>query len=523
MLQLRPYQVEAVQAVQGGLLEGWRRQLVVLPTGTGKTVVMADLARRLRRRTLVLVHRRELAEQTVDKFELVLPGVEIGVVQGRRNELGARHVTVASVDTLEEPGRLAQLAANYALVLVDEAHHAVSPKWLRLVRWARCFEPGGSILVGFTATPQRADGVALGHVFERIAFERSLIWAIAQGYLCDLRGVAVRTRVDLDGVHVSDGELAEPALAAVVNVANRNALVVQAYRRYTPGRKALCFTVDVAHAEALAQEFARSGVPAAAVSGRLAEGRRAQILRDLRAGRLLVVTNCAALTEGYDEPSVSAIHMARPLISQALYSQCVGRGTRPFPGKRDCIVVDYADNASRLKLQALPSLGGKDLQVELRPGEGFRHALARQVQLSGSGPPASGAGLQAEVLDLFQRSRFNWLPSGPEMVLRLDPQQSLRLVPDPERTGHFHVYRVGRQGRQRLSDRSLDVGYAQGLAEDWARARSGPFAHRDAAWRGQPATERQLLQLRRHGIAAQEPMTRGQASDLLERIFSARS
>lgn len=522
MLALRPYQLEAADAVVAGLVQGPRRQLIVLPTGTGKTLIMAELARRLRRRALVLVHRRELVDQAVSKFAMLVPGIEVGVVQGPRNEIDARHVTVASVDTLQDPRRLDQLTPDYGAVFADEAHHAVSSKWLRLLRWAGCFARDGAVLVGFTATPRRADGVALGHVFQRIAYQRSLLWAIAQGYLCDLRGVAVRTRVSLDPVPLQDGELSETALARVVNVANRNALVVDAYRQHASGRRALCFTVDVAHAEALAGAFRASGIAAAAVSGGMGAGRRSQVLTELAAGRLAVITNCAVLTEGYDEPSVSAVLMARPLVSQALYTQCVGRGTRLFPGKRDCLVIDFADNARRLQLQCLPTLAGGELKLAPRAGEGLRAALARQAALLGPDALVQGLGLQAEAVDLFRRSRFNWLPAGPALVLRLGPGDCLRLVPDPGRAGHFHVVHAGPDGSRRLSDESLDVGYAQGLAEDWARGHLGPFARRDAGWRQRQATDKQRAELHRHGIAPGPGLSRGEASDLIERIFAAR-
>jgi superfamily II DNA or RNA helicase len=162
-LPLRPYQEAAVQAIQDAEREGISRPLVALPTGTGKTLIFSSLIARRPGRSLVLAHRDELIQQARDKL-LVSPDFQLGIVKAAANEVTAP-VVVASIQTLSRPSRLEQLAGGFNTIVVDEAHHAVADSYQRILEHLGCFEAGGPLTLGCTATPQRGDGVGLGQVW----------------------------------------------------------------------------------------------------------------------------------------------------------------------------------------------------------------------------------------------------------------------------------------------------------------------------------------------------------------------
>jgi superfamily II DNA or RNA helicase len=262
------------------------------------------------------------------------------------------------VQTLARRARLERLARDFALAVVDEAHHAMAPSWRAVLTYLGCFEPAGPLTLGFTATPERADGQSLAEVFESIVYQRDMLSMIREGYLSDLRGLQVRLAVDLDCVHVRGGDFVESELAAEIERADGPGHIVRAYREYAVGRTALAFLPSVALAEQTARLLAAAGIPAGVVSGTTPLDERRCTRAELHACRLRVVTNCGVLTEGFDEPSVDCILLARPTHSQPLYIQIVGRATRLHPGKQDALIVDFVGASSRHELVTLGALFG---------------------------------------------------------------------------------------------------------------------------------------------------------------------
>ena len=178
------------------------------------------------------------------------------------------------------------------------------------------------------------------------------------GYLAPVAGYRVETDIDLSRVKTSMGDFVVSQLSDAVNIESRNALVVKAFRELVPDRRTLVFGVDVAHALDLAAAFRHYGITAAPVTGDTPPDERGETLAAFSSGRIQVLTNCMVLTEGYDEPAVDGIILARPTKSALLYTQMIGRGTRLHPGKTDVTVVDVVDNSSKHRLVTLPSLFG---------------------------------------------------------------------------------------------------------------------------------------------------------------------
>ena len=170
-LALRPYQHEAIDEILAAIANGINRPLVSLPTGTGKTVVFAHLLAQRGGRGLVLAHRDELLRQAADKLMLVAPGLNVGIVKAGENQVAAQ-VVVASVQTLSRPNRLEQLPGDIETLVVDEAHHAVAPTYLRILEYLGAFNTNGPLCVGFTATPERGDGAGLGAVWQKIVYQK---------------------------------------------------------------------------------------------------------------------------------------------------------------------------------------------------------------------------------------------------------------------------------------------------------------------------------------------------------------
>jgi superfamily II DNA or RNA helicase len=380
---LRPYQREAIKAVVAARKAGHRRLLISLPTGAGKTVIFSQLARMARRQVLVLAHREELLEQAREKLLAATGGeVVVAVEQGNRRAPADAKIVVCSIRSLHEErlGRVLQ-GRDIGLVIYDECHHAAADDNRRVLRQIGVFEedwPG--TLLGFTATTARGDGKGLDGVFERIVYTRTLPQMIDDHYLVPLRGFRIATSADLTRLTRTGADYNEAELEEAVDIEERNALVARSIQELARDRRTIAFCVTVRHARNLSRSLSAIGVPSGIVHGMMPPEQRAQALATFREGRTQVLTNVAVLTEGFDDPGVSCVAMARPTRSEGLYAQCVGRGTRLAPGKKDCLILDFVDLGD-LDLCTLPSLFGcpRDMNLD---GEDARKAqqVWQQVQ-----------------------------------------------------------------------------------------------------------------------------------------------
>ena len=370
-ITLRPYQREAIEAVLAARRQGVRRMIVCLPTGAGKTVVFSELARLARKQVLVLAHREELLSQARSKLETALQGQHIvSIERGAERAVAEAKVLVCSIRSLHEE-RLARVlqGRDLGLIIYDECHHAAAEDNLRVLRQLGAFEENWTgTLLGFTATTARGDGKGLISVFDKIVYTRQLHEMIEDGFLAPLRGFRISTSADLTKLSPGSLDFREDELAEAVDIEERNALVARSIQELARDRRTIAFCVTVNHARNLCRALNLLGVPAGIVHGEMAPDIRAQALADFRSGRIQVLTNVAVLTEGFDDPGTSCIAMARPTRSEGLYAQCVGRGTRLHPGKKDCLILDFVD-VSTLNLCTLPSLFGIPRHLNLEGGD----------------------------------------------------------------------------------------------------------------------------------------------------------
>ena len=519
--ELRPYQREGIDRVYEAEGHGIRKQLGVAATGLGKTVMFVSLAKERDRRAIILAHRDELVQQAADKVRAIWPEADLGIVKADRNEVEAK-VVIASVQTLARPDRLQQLLdacqapsllgpppGDFDLVVVDEAHHAVADTYVRVVNGLRAGEPDGPLLLGVTATPSRGDRQALNLRFDHIVFNYDIEWGIRMGYLSDLRAISVQlAALDLSDVKFSHGDYAPGLTGKLLEDADAPKHVVQAWFDHASDRKTLLFTPTVRLAELTQEEFLRRGVAAGLVHGNTPMEERRKLLADFAAGRVQVVCNCAVLTEGYDEPSIGCIVIARPTRNQGFYTQMVGRGTRRFPGKDDCLILDVVGATKDNRLVTAPTLFGLEGVPQAFDGTATFTELVdiKEQELIRQGK------LEAERVELFEKFH--------EHVLKADvvwgtvhqahedlgryirplgkgkPVVVLRQVEPDQDVWRADAYAAH---SEQVIIAGVPLETAQAVAEDFVKNNVAvqAFVRTDARWRKDPATEAQIATARK--------------------------
>jgi len=351
-MHLRPYQQECLAAIAAA---GPGRHLCQLATGLGKTVIFANIPRK--GTALILSHRQELVMQPLRYFDCDT-SVEMG--EARASCLGrpTAPVTSASVQTMVRRLGCYDMDA-FDTIIVDEAHHAASPTYRKILDH---FRPAR--VLGFTATPNRADGLGLESAFDDIIFERDLRWGIEHGYLSRIDCRRVNIGYDLRGVASRMGDYAPGDLERAVNVDKCNDAIAEIVAGIAEP-PVLIFAVDVAHAKAIAAK-----IPGARALSAESQD-RAEVVAAFKRGDVPVLVNCALFTEGTDLPNTRTVIIARPTKSAALYTQMVGRGTRLAEGKDHCLLVDCV-GVSNMPLCTAPTLLGLDLDGV---PEKYRHEI----------------------------------------------------------------------------------------------------------------------------------------------------
>lgn len=344
-VQLRPYQREAEEAVFAEWEKGNDRTLLVLPTGTGKTVVFAKVTEQCVRngkRVLILAHRGELLTQAADKIKKVT-GLGCSVEKAEESCLGSWFmITVGSVQTLMRENRLKKFSKNYFnTIIIDEAHHAISDSYQNVLNHFAKAQ-----VLGVTATPDRGDMKNLGQVFDSLAYEYTLPRAIKEGYLSPIKAQTIPLELDLSSVGVQSGDFKASDIDTALDPYLHQ--IASEMMNYCNGRKTVVFLPLVKTSQKFRDILNDMGFNAAEVNGNSTD--RAEVLEDFDKGKYNVLCNSMLLTEGWDCPSVDCVIVLRPTKVRSLYCQMVGRGTRLCEGKTDLLLLDFLWHTERHEL-----------------------------------------------------------------------------------------------------------------------------------------------------------------------------
>ena len=387
-MNLRPFQSTCVEAVTAQLRSG-SSTLVVLPTGTGKTVIFSHVAKDFipRGRVMVLAHRLELVEQAAAKIHAITgiaPEIEMADRWSKEDGgfFGKPPIVVSSIQTQNAEtrgaGRMSRFdPAEFSLLIIDEAHHATAKSYRCVIDYYR--QNADLKLFGCTATPDRADEEALGQVFDSVAFEYSILSAVNDGWLVPIRQRIVNVaNLDFSAVRTTAGDMNGKDLADVLEEEEHLHGIADPLFREAGSRTTLVFAVTVKQAERLSEILNRHEAACSmAVSQHTPDFMRREIFENFADGKFRFLVNVGIATEGYDCPRISCVALARPTKSRSLYAQMIGRGTRPLAGLLDSIgeadgrrlAIAHGWRAASVRSASFPQ------RIDMWPNPSFQRTL----------------------------------------------------------------------------------------------------------------------------------------------------
>jgi len=559
-MEIRPYQTKCLDAMEAAAKNGVTRQLVVMATGLGKTVVIGKFLERMGfPNTYGMMHRTELIGQARDRFHAIDPKVKIGFEKAELHpDYTTDRIVLATVQSVGhiEGKRLSATPKDWPkIVWTDEVHHAPAEGYLAVLDHfgLRGNSPRRDVIsIGTTATPDRLDELGYDQLFDDVVFRYGLRDGIKEGWLSDIKAWRVQSGVDLSMLASRKGDFVEKELDEVMNTGQHNKLAVEVWAEHCRGRRSLLFCVTKDHARKVCNALVAAGGKAAVVVAETDPNEREAAIEALRTGKLEAIVNCGVFTEGFDLPEIDCIHILRPTKSRALYVQMIGRGTRRAPGKPYMELFDHTGqghdicsigqifglpDAWELKGQMMEqdasaleeavsdlglSIGGlkgiADLQERLKSRE------RRMELIRGS---LTAADLPSKLLwvrpsPLQDRYVISWRNETREEVakMKLEYQFAATEAMDPKDLyGIFERIEVWRnelgkfEGKifRRLGDKYQDhpMGSDASLAklvgrlESWIiekRAHKAPLMKKSAKWGKEPASEPQINVLKRKGI-----------------------
>lgn len=369
---LRDYQIEAVANVNNAYAQGFNYVLLVMPTGSGKTVVFSDMCSKHTGAGAAIAHRQELVLQISNSFaNYKIPHKIIGpdnlikfVTRQHILNFGTSYynpnaaMAVISVDTLLRRYKdLKSWCESVTFWVQDEAHHI-----LKKNKWGRAAElfPNARGL-GVTATPIRADGKGLNAetdgIFETLILGPHGRLLIDRGYLTDYRIFCPQTKdLDLDSVPLSPstGDFVKEKLKRTVRKSKIVGDVVQSYKSFADGKLGVTFVTDTKTGTDIVNEYRNAGIPAELVTYQTNDSLRQEIIEKFRRRELLQLVNIDLFGEGFDLPAIEVVSFARPTNSYSLFAQQFGRALRILDGKEVAIIIDHVGNVLRHQGTGLP-------------------------------------------------------------------------------------------------------------------------------------------------------------------------
>ncbi len=353
---LRTYQLEAIAGTHESLATCDDNPVIVLPTGSGKTPVIAglsrDYVRQERGRVLIVAHVRELLTQAQEKLAIMAPDLEVGMYSaGLGHRQLDKPVTIAGIQSIY---KLACELGPIGLIIVDECHlvpHRDDGMYRTFLRDAKIINPAVRI-VGLTATPYRLKGGTIcgpHFLFNRVCYEAPIQPLIEEGYLCRLRSKQGKHTPDTKNLKVSGGEFVAGEAEKLMDVPTLVEGACDELVAHTKDRHSvLIFATGIGHGRSIVRVLKeRHGIDCAFVTGQTPKGERDRITAAIKDGSLKYLANVGCFTTGFDAPNIDAVALLRPTKSPGLFYQMCGRGFRPDPSKADCLVLDFGGNIER--------------------------------------------------------------------------------------------------------------------------------------------------------------------------------
>lgn len=381
---LRPHQAKAVSEIELAWSQGHQHVLDVLPTGAGKTILKAEMARREAAKggvTVIFAHRDVLLEQISKALCLMGISHSLMVSATTRKNIGdmqtvefgkcfvndISRVIVASVDKFYRSD-LTYFAKNVTLWMLDEAHHLLDDS-----KWHRCIDPLTNARgLGVTATPLRADKKGLGAEYDGL-FHKLLVSAtmdelIRAGMLSPYRVFTPPSKLDVSDLKITkSGDYNNKKLAAKTDKSEITGDAVAHYQRLAQGKQAICFCVNIAHSDHVAEQFRTAGIKAVSVSSETPAAQRNKLINDFKNGLIDILVNCDLFGEGFDVPAVEVVIMLRKTASYSLFKQQFGRALRVFEGKQYGILIDHVNNVEHFSYEYGLAYPHEDPEWSLAP------------------------------------------------------------------------------------------------------------------------------------------------------------
>ena len=358
-IQLREYQERAVVAVRSAITPDCKKIIKVLPTGSGKSVIMSEIIRlacEKGKKVLWLVHRRNLVIQM--RATLQIFGIEAGILMSGIESDTSKQVQIGTYQTYQRRLKFEDglFFVNADLLLIDECHRSLSKGYIDIINLYR-----DKVIIGCTATPMRADGRGVGEIYDKIVDVVGVQELTDQGFLAKARYFAPAD-IDLQGIKIVRGDYDTHELEKRADKAKLVGDIIQNWLRIAQNRPTIVFCVTVKHSVHVCEEFNKAGIPALSLSAKSTDEEREYAFGQMESGKITVLVNVALYQEGMDCPNISCVVMARPTKSLGLYRQCCGRGLRPKKDGGDLIVIDHGgcfENHGYLTDEVEWSLDGK--------------------------------------------------------------------------------------------------------------------------------------------------------------------
>ena len=376
MHPLRDYQTQAINNLRKVFAKGFKKALLVAPTGSGKTVIASSLIQQAIEKgskVLFVAHRRELIMQCSRK--LYDFGINHGVIMAGKSPSPNYAVQVVSIQTFNARKNNNDFEWPDAdIIILDEAHRSTSKTFTSLINDYKT-----SLIIGLTATPIRSDHQGLGNVYDTLVVASDIKKLTEQNYLVPIRYIAPHVP-DVKSLKIVAGDYEKKGLEKKMNTPQLIGNIVEHWKKYAYDRPTVVFATSINHSKQLAKAFNNNYVQAGHIDGEMDETDREQQLEMYKQGKIKVLSNCQILQEGWDSPHTSCVILARPTRSKIMYLQMIGRILRPYKNKMDSMIIDHAgaiythgwpDEPINWTLETTEALLRKEYALSLQEKEPF--------------------------------------------------------------------------------------------------------------------------------------------------------